>query len=889
MAGILNLPDTRNILFQGDECNRLLFGGSIVWSKPVTAQLRNTTLILSTTIHSGHSLIDTYINEGGWPGFLINIVETVHPDYVWGMDAKSTIPGSPMWYRWMNRAPDEFDPRANVESFDSMIITEVSPPPYLGDTDKGALAQSVTSLMNFSVHMVNHGRAPHTIAIWTNWPNLTGIESGGGWPAVSFRDSLIEFEKSNKYIADYVTWKTKEHFRGTDKQLPEDWKVWIFPGHRWMARVYDDILLSLVPDITNIQELFRDTIHPNDIGSYGITLFVTTMMDMINLGTRTGIYKPEYISQDLYDYFVRIAFEITQQYGPIGFGGIQGNEIYFDPETDEDLVPVLPVHGRYKESTPLTAKIMLSGHSSLIMDYSLFDDWTGGVRTDFGQSSKEIWDGNGAMRTDAEYDVLIQAEGDDYENDGMALPNSEKGRENLQHLYWAGLEAKDRNAKFFLFSSPSSRYRDLDEPNRLRFNYYRWWLEDKLEIPVYIIPSELYITELRKSLTDNDIFSDAVHMRPGGPTEGVGYLIYAFLHNDLPEGRWTNGLYAEAAWRAYQSAYHAGLAGSEYGDMLELADPLPNPLPRPGEVVNTVPEFTNEGIQQVFTPENILREGSPQVGDILRVSGWSVEGTPTPRVRARFQKRLGNGIWTSISGLETIYEVVLTEDELDHTVRGQLQADNSEGASDFVNVQPPIGLGPVVEVPVDPVEPEIPAGDLEWYADSYTGPTLSGTQPTVDGDYLVFNNRLSSTGLTVTNGFYICMEVDLIGGVSGDASYITILKNPNNIFENPYFSMESHGSTISEFSLYGAGSDLVIPIYDLGNGPILVDIAVFNNNVSYWDGTQYVETIHNGSWPETTTGLIIGDGINFRTRGIYISNEPRTHTERDLIREAISS
>ncbi|MGB1248291.1 MAG: T9SS type A sorting domain-containing protein [Chitinophagales bacterium] len=48
--------------------------------------------------------------------------------------------------------------------------------------------------------------------------------------------------------------------------------VYIIPGHRMMARLYDDIALDLVPGISDISDFFGDNIHPNSLGDYAVAM-----------------------------------------------------------------------------------------------------------------------------------------------------------------------------------------------------------------------------------------------------------------------------------------------------------------------------------------------------------------------------------------------------------------------------------------------------------------------------------------------------------------------------------------------------------------------------------------------------------------------------------------
>src|SRR5690606_41993321 len=48
--------------------------------------------------------------------------------------------------------------------------------------------------------------------------------------------------------------------------------VYIIPGHRMMARLYDDIEDNRVPGISAIDAFFDDTIHTNSLGDYAIAM-----------------------------------------------------------------------------------------------------------------------------------------------------------------------------------------------------------------------------------------------------------------------------------------------------------------------------------------------------------------------------------------------------------------------------------------------------------------------------------------------------------------------------------------------------------------------------------------------------------------------------------------
>lgn len=123
-------------------------------------------------------------------------------------------------------------------------------------------------------------------------------------------------------------------------------------------------------------------------------------------------------------------------------------------------------------------------------------------------------------------------------------------------------------------------------------NYYRQWLQAHLDMPVWVVPGGLYVEELRgRGLTDDQIFSDSVHLRDGAVSRGAAYQAAAFVTGAFPAGIASGDqLYADAALSSIRRYWWSGLGGSEFGQSLDIADPLPAPRPRPGEVIEPEPE-----------------------------------------------------------------------------------------------------------------------------------------------------------------------------------------------------------------------------------------------------------------------------------------------------------
>lgn len=312
-------------------------------------------------VHSGHSLTDSYSHGGieGWPGDSTNLFNgnfgaenfTYERTHV-----KDTIPGSPIRWRWEN-AQDGLA-IGGISNFDVLMITEGGPPPRPTPTDKTAANDTLDYLMRFVQNAQNNGRADGAETIvWSIWPNVEGWIGAGGsnetiWaPFGGFRGCLAEYGRVFRFYAEYATWKMKR----LRDDLPANYRVWMFPGHAWMARVYDDAEAGLVPGITSYRDLFRDDIHPNAIGEYGLAVFVHTM-----LYQRDQRIAPAYapattvLSAELDTYFKRIAWEIANSEESAGMGGTANATPSFDPAVYGDPLDPTYVHGEDGETPPAT-------------------------------------------------------------------------------------------------------------------------------------------------------------------------------------------------------------------------------------------------------------------------------------------------------------------------------------------------------------------------------------------------------------------------------------------------------------------------------------------------------------------------------------------------------
>ena len=208
-------------------------------------------------IHSGHSLTDPLFGQP-WPGQYVNLLTQLRG--VWALNdiGKSTIPGSPMFWRWENEATHPVSPKArhDIHNWELLVITEGIPIPNNGQNPPLITpANEYLSLyVNNAWNNGNHGNGAATL-LWTTWTNLNGSE--GPW-----RQTLDTYE---------AYWEEMQDYANTNRPVGST-PVYLIPGHRMIARIYDDIQLNLVPGITNINQFFSDNIHTNTLGDYAIAM-----------------------------------------------------------------------------------------------------------------------------------------------------------------------------------------------------------------------------------------------------------------------------------------------------------------------------------------------------------------------------------------------------------------------------------------------------------------------------------------------------------------------------------------------------------------------------------------------------------------------------------------
>lgn len=250
-------------------------------------------------IHSGHSLTDDGVFEGRWPGHMSFMINELEPNAA--QLGKSTIPGSSMSWRWDHEPRSNVDERSDIANWELMVITERVPFPR-----DMKFYDSPEWLRRFAEHAWRNGNrgAGAPTLLYTTWTNIDN--SDGDW-----RTLLDTYGPLWEAMADYAS-----------ETLPARAQIRLIPGHRLMARLYDDIAASRVPGVRNISAFFEDTIHLNGLGSYAVGLLHMAVIHHVDPRglNYTGYGLSPQPSASLARYIQNTVWEVATSYERAGLG-----------------------------------------------------------------------------------------------------------------------------------------------------------------------------------------------------------------------------------------------------------------------------------------------------------------------------------------------------------------------------------------------------------------------------------------------------------------------------------------------------------------------------------------------------------------------------------------
>lgn len=258
-------------------------------------------------IQSGHSLTDpipdplkALIRAGGNRAAVVE---------------RSTIPGSPMDWRW-NNAPSGGLPNARTQigDFDVLVLTERVPL-------SGTLPwhNSPAQALTWANHAWSEGRggAGAETILYATWVE---IDSG---PGADNEDNDPEREVVFRARLDLemAGWeKIRDHVNAN--RMPGAPEMRMIPGPLLMAALYDGIERGDVPDLEDISDVFTDSIHLNDIGAYYIALAhyaVIFNRDPRGLPNRIGMASSP--SRALAEWMQQTVWRVVSTYPGSGVSG----------------------------------------------------------------------------------------------------------------------------------------------------------------------------------------------------------------------------------------------------------------------------------------------------------------------------------------------------------------------------------------------------------------------------------------------------------------------------------------------------------------------------------------------------------------------------------------
>ncbi len=177
---------------------------------------------------------------------------------------RSTIPGSPMDWRWDNRIDDMPDARTDIADYDVLVLTERVPLsntlPW-HDSDEMALRWVRHAWDNGA------GGAGAETILYATWVNIdSGPEADN-----PHKDPERHIPFRERLPLEMARWeKIRAH---VDANRPDGAPAMrVIPGTLIIAAAHDAIAAGVAPGLSDIADLFKDRIHLNDAGAYLISL-----------------------------------------------------------------------------------------------------------------------------------------------------------------------------------------------------------------------------------------------------------------------------------------------------------------------------------------------------------------------------------------------------------------------------------------------------------------------------------------------------------------------------------------------------------------------------------------------------------------------------------------
>lgn len=225
---------------------------------------------------------------------------------------RSTIPGSPMDWRW-NNEPGHGSPNARtaINNYDVLVLTErvslSNTLPWHNSPEQALLWYELAATEG------NGGQGAETI-LYATW---IGIDSGpNAENPYNDPEGFIPFRE--RLDREMARWEQIQAHVNENRGAGSP-PMRMIPGPLLMAEIYDGIAAGTVPDLSDISDLFSDDIHINDLGAYYIALAhyaVIFERDPRGLPNRLGM--PSSPSRALADWMQETVWRIVSEYEGAG-------------------------------------------------------------------------------------------------------------------------------------------------------------------------------------------------------------------------------------------------------------------------------------------------------------------------------------------------------------------------------------------------------------------------------------------------------------------------------------------------------------------------------------------------------------------------------------------
>ncbi len=207
-------------------------------------------------VQSGHSLTD---------GIMSPLADMVRAAGGVGhvLDA-STIPGSPMDWRWNNAASPDIRQPAIMAQYDVLVITERAP---LSGTIQWHASEDWALRWFEHAWTYGAGGAGARSVLYATWVN---VDSGPDFEN-PYKDPEGHLTFRDRLPLEQARWQTiLDHVNANRPKGAA--KMEMVPGPLIMAAAHDAIAAGKAPGLTDITQLFADSIHLNPMGGYLIAL-----------------------------------------------------------------------------------------------------------------------------------------------------------------------------------------------------------------------------------------------------------------------------------------------------------------------------------------------------------------------------------------------------------------------------------------------------------------------------------------------------------------------------------------------------------------------------------------------------------------------------------------